>query len=742
MPAAARGLYAVAAGLVAVYVASTFFRERNTTSTFFDGWVGNLGYVSCAVLCLWRAISRRASRAAWLVIGISLILFALGAILWTTLVQFMDPVPYPSVADAAFLVFYPVAYLGVGLLIRQTIPRQSRSIWFDGIIAGLGVAALEAAIVIGQISRSNQGSFHTVLTNIAYPVGDLVLVTMVVTVFVMTRGRPGRMWWTLGLGLTVFAVADSVYVLRVTSGSYVTGTPLDGVWLVGTFLVATAAWQTRERPTTAEPKPSLVVPTLFGLTSIGISVWASVKTVLPLAEALATAALVVAIARIASDYRQLRAMAETKRQAHTDDLTGLPNRRHFYETLRSRIGPEASVAVLMIDLDRFKEINDSLGHDVGDEVLRQLGPRLTAVIGANDFVARLGGDEFGVIVTPLASITDATDLAGRIRDELRKPFELDSLPLRVDASVGIAIAPVDGDDENVLLQKADVAMYEAKRSRQPWQVYSSEIDDHTRDRLELIEDLRDAVERCELEVHFQPKVDLATGACFGVEALVRWRHPQRGLLSPVLFLPLADQTGMTDPLLRYVLDRSLAQQAAWARAGHDVSVAVNLAAANLRNERLPEEIEVLLAAHGVAASRLTLELTEESVIGDIEQAVRTLDRLRALGVELSVDDFGTGFSSLSYLRQLPVSELKLDRTFLAGVPGDERAIAIVRSTIDLAHSLSLCIVAEGVETLEALTAIAAMGCDAAQGYLLGRPLPAGDVDLQPRELATKRQVSC
>jgi len=436
--------------------------------------------------------------------------------------------------------------------------------------------------------------------------------------------------------------------------------------------------------------------------------------------------LLLAIGRSAYAFRQLRALAESKREARTDELTGLPNRRLFFERLAACFPPGAlpqRIAVLMIDLDRFKEINDSLGHHVGDDVLRQIGPRLSTVVRGMDTVARLGGDEFGLLISPLDSPSTAVHVAERVREVLRQPFELESMSLRVDASIGIALAPDHGTEPGALLQKADFAMYAAKRERQPWQIYSSEHASNTRERLELMEDLRDALQRAEFVVHYQPKFDLFSGMVTAVEALARWQHPKRGILQPAAFLELVEESGLMGEFTMAVLDQALIQQARWVDDGYDLDVAVNLSPANLRDEDLANKIAVLIARRGVRPGSITLEITEDSFIADPDQALRVLGKLKAAGVEISIDDYGTGFSSLTYLRRLPVSELKLDRTFLTGAPQDKRAVSVIRSTVDLAHSLGLRIVVEGVEDLDALALVAGLGCDSAQGFLLGRPMP-------------------
>ena len=385
--------------------------------------------------------------------------------------------------------------------------------------------------------------------------------------------------------------------------------------------------------------------------------------------------------------------------------------------------------MLLIDLDRFKEINDSLGHHVGDDVLRQLGPRLTATVRSTSTVARLGGDEFGVVLSPLVDPATATDVAERVRDALRQPFQLEGMSLRVDASIGIALAPEHGTTPESLVQKADVAMFAAKRVHVPWQVYSAEHDQNARDRLELMEDLRDALRRHEIVLHYQPILDLSSGGVMGAEALARWQHPSRGILAPAVFLGLVTDAGLMGAFTMDVLDQAFLQQTRWTEMGYSLGVSVNISAASLRDDDLPDKIAAIIALHSIDPARITLEITEDCFIADPEQAMLILERLRALGVELAIDDYGTGFSSLTYIRRLPVTELKLDRTFLTGAPRDQRAVSVIRSTVDLAHSLDLRIVAEGIETLEALALVDRLGCDAAQGYLMGRPVPAEDFDL-------------
>jgi diguanylate cyclase (GGDEF)-like protein len=424
---------------------------------------------------------------------------------------------------------------------------------------------------------------------------------------------------------------------------------------------------------------------------------------------------------------QLR-LAQLATEAHQDPLTGLANRRRFIEELETTVYGDGGrpCAVLMIDLDRFKEANDSFGHSVGDHLLCLVGPRLQGALQDGDLLARMGGDEFAVLM-PEADAVRAQQVATRLGNALREAFVLDGTPLHVDASIGIAVCPDHGRDRSLLLARADTAMYAAKRGRHEFEVWGPDGTPDSRDRLETLEQLRDALDSEQLVNHYQPKLDLRTGEVFGVEALVRWDHPSRGLLYPDVFLPLAEQAGLMRRLALGVLERSLRDLHSWREAGHDLSVAVNLSVSNLQDVALPEQVEMLLEAFAVPAQELTLEITEDLLMADAARSQQVMTALRSLGVRLSIDDYGTGYSSLSYLRALPVDELKLDRSFVGQLTSDERAAAIVRSTLQLSRDLGMTMVVEGVEDAATLAALRGWGCEYAQGYFIARPLAAGEL---------------
>jgi diguanylate cyclase (GGDEF)-like protein/PAS domain S-box-containing protein len=420
-------------------------------------------------------------------------------------------------------------------------------------------------------------------------------------------------------------------------------------------------------------------------------------------------------------------------QAQHDALTGLPNREllsaRIIEALAKNRAGGAKTGLLLIDLDKFKEVNDTLGHACGDQLLAQIGPRLlTGALRANDTVARLSGDEFAVLLPNVHGISGAVGVAERVLTALHAPFTVGDTSADVAASIGVAVAPDHGTSPTDLLRHADTAMYEAKEAAAGVAVYEPERGERAPTRFGLLGQLRRALDRGELVVYYQPKLDLATGKLAGAEALVRWQHPQRGLLSPAEFVPVAETTGLIHRLTSHVLDVALAQVHAWALAGVEVPIAVNLSARCLHDRGLPRRVAAALERHQVPPAMLCLEITESSIMRDPVGALAVLRELAATGVRLSLDDFGTGYSSMTYLRQLPVTELKVDRSFVQDLASESADAVLVRSAVDLGHNLGLEVVGEGVEDSSTLDALRALGCDVAQGYFVARPMPAEAVD--------------
>jgi diguanylate cyclase (GGDEF)-like protein len=639
--------------------------------------------------------------------------------------------PFPSPADIGYLLFYPLMLAAVVALIRSQIRGLVWSVLLDSAVGALGAAAILAAL-LGPVLASAVTEPEALATAVAvaYPIFDLLLVAAIAGIASSPGLTMGPRWVLLVGGLLCFAAADIVYALLEVSGTYSVGDPLDAAWAVGLALMAVwvdAAGRPRTgRPVADTTTPALFVPAVAVAAGLGVLILGTQIAQPPAAVILAS--LTVSLAAIPLVFRQRL----LRRQSRTDDLTGLPNRRALYADAPALLhigsGRQRPSALLLLDLDRFKEVNDSLGHDVGDQLLVQVSTRLRAALPREALLARLGGDEFAILLGR-AGVTEATTLASGLGEALLTPFALEGLAVETRASIGIALFPDQGHDLSNLMRRADMAMYKAKSTRSGSHVYQSEDDSHGDIRLRTLQELRLALVSDQLRVHYQPKVSLLTGAVTGVEALVRWQRPDRGLLLPEEFLDLVEESGLMHQLTRVVLTKALDQAAVWRAAGHAFTIAVNMSASSLVNVQLPEQIVQLAHDRGLPASALMLEITEDFLMSDRERARAVLTRLRAAGIQIAVDDFGTGYSSLSYLRDLPIDELKLDRSFVIPMSDDARAASLVASTINLAHSLGLRMVAEGVETGAAYDELAKFGCDHAQGFFMSRPVPAADLDL-------------
>ncbi|MGZ6674422.1 MAG: putative bifunctional diguanylate cyclase/phosphodiesterase, partial [Solirubrobacteraceae bacterium] len=561
---------------------------------------------------------------------------------------------------------------------------------------------------------------------------------------VIDRKRPSRSAFNVAQYVLAIAAAGAVLVAagvlphhRDFSASDVPAILAAALvfFVINTGLVAgaiamTSGTRLRDQISSELIRQSATEGILLGLAPLAVLALDSAPVLLPL----------LALPMIAVQRAGRQALIAERLALH-DALTGLPNRVLFRMRTQHAIAGAGRtgthVAVMLLDLDRFKEINDTLGHHYGDEVLRQVGERLSGLLGEDDTVARLGGDEFAVLLRAVETPAAGVAVAAAVRRAIAEHFDVAGVRLELGASVGIASFPEHGQDVDVLMQRADVAMYQAKEGRTGVERYVPELDGNSVQRLALAGDLRTALEREEFVLHYQPKVDLRTNAGSGAEVLLRWAHPVHGWLAPDEFIPLAEHTGLIVPLTNYVLDHALRQMGAWRAQGLDIGVAVNLSARTLIERDLPDRIEAMCHRWAVPTNRLVLEITESMVVADPARALPILARLHELGVEIAVDDFGTGFSSMDYLKRLPVKEVKIDRSFVTTMATDARDAAIVRCTIDLARSLGLRVVAEGVESPDVRARLTAMGCDHAQGYSFSRALPQADFAawLTARELS-------
>jgi diguanylate cyclase (GGDEF)-like protein len=692
-------------------------------------------YLFAAGVC-WMAGQRvRSERTAWRALAVALLLSTVGNSVRTWSTGMTGAGDSPVLADAFNLAGYLTLYVTLVVLIRARVPRFHPSMWLDGIIGALGTLAVGVGFLIGPYLTGAADRPPLPMVELAMPTTDVLLLALLVAVGSILGARLDRTLLLVTAAMCCVLVGDIVLFTRSVDGAYIDGGTLELTWLAGICLVALAAHGARPQPAPARDGDArsrvgwrlVALPLACNVASLVVLAvgWGDEMPVV--AAWLAIGCVLAAIARTAVTFREVRALNEVRQQARTDELSGLPNRRALLEGARRMLDDATAArpaALLLLDLDGFKEVNDSLGHHAGDQLLRQVGPRLRDAIGDGELLGRLGGDEFAVLL-PQASLDEAQERAERLRERILQPFTVEGIRLHVGVSIGVATAPVPAASVQELLRCADVAMYAAKSAREGVHVYVPDPDGGTGDRLRTMEELRTALESDQLLVHLQPQVALADGRVVGAEALVRWQHPRRGLLSPAELLPAAEQAGLMRQLTDNVLELSLDAAARWWPV-HRVPVSVNLSAANVTDLDLPGKVEDALARHGLPAGALTLELVEDTLMADPERGRAVLGDLRRLGVRTSIDDYGTGYSSLAYLRHLPADELKLDRSLTSDVGADHRAAAIVEHTVALAHALGLRLVAEGVEDDATGRVLARLGCDVAQGYAIARPMPVDE----------------
>ena len=738
------GIYAGLAGLLVAYFVSLIVRPPDQSVRIVDSWGVGAFELFASALCLFRAVNSR-RRLVPLMLGIGILSWSIGDTVLAAESAGGGSPSVPSLADLFWLGFYPTIYVALVLLTRKHLNRTGATTWLDGAVAGLGAAALCACFAFNTILHSVGGSATTVATDLAYPIGDGLLLMLAVGGTAIIPGRKSPQWMLIAGAIAITAIGDTFNLFASSGSTSHLGAILNGIaWPCAILLISIAVWM---RPLQSSPlvqsrTVGFLLPGLGAVAGLSILVFDTVHQVTPVAVGLATATLIAVGIRLAVSVRGLRILTETRRrQAITDELTGLGNRRQLFNLLDAFFADHADpetvdrpLSLLYVDLDHFKEINDSFGHSAGDEVLRQLGPRLTSHLRATDALVRVGGDELAVLIMDTDS-TYAATVAERLIAELEQPFVLDTLSVRVGASIGIASAPTDATDSTALLRCADLAMYRAKVGPSPVELYRRDIDDDG-NRLRLVDELRDAILGGHLEVHFQPQLDLVTGTLSAMEALVRWPHPRLGLIPPLEFIPLAEEAGLMQSLTALVLERAVEQCAAWRAAGQMVTVSVNVSATNLLDSGFSQSVMAALARHDLAPASLILEITETTIIRDFDLCKIVIEQLRELGLGVSIDDFGAGVTSLAYLGSLAASELKLDRSFLTRLAtGDtERNLALVRATIALGHKLNMRVVAEGIEDLEALNLLASIGCDLAQGYFISEPMLAADLALPAARL--------
>jgi diguanylate cyclase (GGDEF)-like protein len=725
--------HAVLGAIVIAYLALLVVRPADQSSTLIDGWGMSAVEICAGLLCIAAAGRHGRERLVPVLLGIAVICWGSGDVVLTAISLGGAAVPSPSAADAFYILFFPLTYVALAIYVRGQARQLTRPNWLDGAVAGLGAAAVCAAFVFSSLVRSTHGSVLGTAVNLGYPVGDVLLLLLVTGGAALTSGR--RLpWLLLGGAFVANVFGDASNVLQ--SSSHL-GVIMNGAaWPVSSLLIAAAMWISPglTDPLATEKPAGFVLPGIASAAGLALLVLGTLRPINHVATALAAATLLMVVVRTGLSVRELRAQTRVRhRQSITDHLTGLGNRRRLFDALETcfAVAPDArpSLAFLFIDLNGFKKINDSFGHPVGDEALQRVGARLAHSLRPTDLLARIGGDEFAAVLLG-AGADEAAAVAKRICASLADPFTLNAVSAEISANIGIALAPQDADDPESLVERADAAMYRAKRDRTPFSFYGIELGQGAT-RLRLADELSAAIDDDRLVLHYQPQLDLRSDELTTVEALVRWQHPEHGLILPMRFLPLAEEAGLMSRLTEWVLTTALRQCAQWRAAGRDLRVSVNVSVGDLLDPGFPPAVAVALARAGLTPAQLTIEITETSIIHEFDRAQLAVRRLRDLGVHVSVDDFGSGFTSIAYLSDLAVAEMKLDRRFISPLAGaaSTRESELVRATIELGHALGLHVVAEGVEDPGTLALLRSLGCDLVQGFGIGRPVPASELPL-------------
>ena len=687
-----------------------------------------------AALIAVRAYRVAADRLAWALIAAGMAVSAAGDIVYALWVREGQS---PSAADPEYLAFYPFVYAGLLLLMRSRLKRVPLPIRLDPLVCALAGAAVGAALRAGPIHAAAVRVPATVLVGLIYPWGDLVLLALAAGMLPILGWRNGFRWGLLAIGFIGFAVADTAYLFETAEGTYRVGTMLDSLWPASSLLVAMASWAPRSStvPSPRRRLGSYTVPVACTVVALAVAVVGHNSR---LATTLAALSLIAVAARFSLTFRDVSMLAESHKQAMTDELTGLPNRRSLATALTAQSGSASAGltsatglssrrALLLLHLYEFQEITDSVGRHFGDELLCHIANRLTNCVRREDLLARVSDDEFAILLAEGSDLIAARAQAGRLLEALIEPFALDPITVQVDARIAIALCPDHCDHPQDLLNRAEAAIPHAKSAISKITVYDSAFEMYRDNDPNLVEELRAAlVEGDQLTVHYQPKINARDGSVHSVEALLRWQHPSRGLLLPEEFLSAAERAGLMRKVANRTINSALEQIRTWRDQGMPLAVAVNLSTTNLLDLDLVSTIERLLRTYGLPADCLIVEITESALV-DSTRSRNTVAALQHLGVRISLDDYGTGWSSLARLQDVSVDELKLDRIFVSRLAQDPRSVAIVRSTVALASSLGADLVAEGVEDEVTLSALRRYGCTITQGFVHSPPLPPDDL---------------
>jgi diguanylate cyclase (GGDEF)-like protein len=730
--------------LIALLVGVTWCVWYVLADVTVGSWLySTFGLACIALMALGLLLHRPARLLPWLLLLLGVVLLSVGDIGWFAYSLGGEEAPFPSILDGAYLAGYVAIAAGIVWLFRSRLPGGDHGSLIDALILTCGVGILVWIFLMAPQLGDQSLDLVSTLVALGYPLMDVLLIGVVARLLFQSAQRAPAFRLLLAY-LVLYSVTDFIYGVQVLEGTYVGGI-LDAGWILGIFLLATATLHPSMRDLGPSTKPSelklgrarlaaltlacllapaaFVVQTLRGQNAdVGVVIGGWVILFL-----LVLMRLSLTVESLRTTLRERHDLErELEYRALHDGLTGLANRHLFGERLHTALHDDGGmVGILFIDLDDFKTVNDTLGHEAGDELLVSVAARIRSAVRPTDLAARLGGDEFAILLVGVADEASAESAAYRVLDALRRPIQVQGNDYVACASIGVAVGSAPHVDASDLMRNADIAMYLAKgQGKQQVQLYQPALHADVARRLGVKADLQRAIDDREFVLHYQPIISLADGEIVSVEALVRWAHPTRGLVPPLEFIPTAEATGLILPLGRWILDEALRQAAEWQRElGRSIPMSVNLSAIQLEDATIIPDVAAALARHGLMAESLVLEVTESRDL-DRESIATTVEGLRALGVRIAIDDFGTGYSSFGCLGRLAVDYLKLDRKFVDAMGSDRREATLGRAIIQLGTSLGLETVAEGIETAAQLSTLRDLGVEYGQGFLVDRPMTA------------------
>jgi len=710
-----------------------------TLSGLAEGFVEEIGlpvaFVSLLVLatvgCTGEAMRDRHDRTAWMLLGLGVGLWTVAAASRNVFFDGTQSRPIPAWIDPIFLAFYPAVFAALILVIRGRMRRFNNLPWLDGLAAILTILALSLTFLHGSVRDMTGGDTAETVVLLAYPLGDLILLGLLAILLKINGPAREGPWLPMAIGLGFFAVADILFAVAAP-GSGTIAAPVWTLWMLGVLFMVVSTW--RDDGDVREVTPGheqLLFPLVFTVAVVVILIVGQTRDLLPSALFAAIAVLIVVLIRLLLSARENAKLFDARRTALTDELTGLASRRHLNERIRAIGDPDEPssppVNITIINLNRFKELNSALGHRAGDVLLSGVGARLNRSVARYGLLGRFGGDEFLLIADCSPDCPDSVEVARDIQQSLSTPFFVDGLRVHIDAAIGSSGSSTPGDEGSELVRRADVAMREAKSREVPFVEYSGAEIAMSRERLKMLEEFRAGLDRHELVLYFQPKVRLADRSVTSCEALVRWQHPDGAIITPFEFLQMAESAGLMHQVTGAVIRMTIEQMVAWKSENIKLGVALNLAMPNLLDTALPADLCSQLEEAGIHPPDLTVEITENIVMSDPERVLANLAQLREVGIRISLDDFGSGNTSLAYLRQLPLDEVKMDRGLVGDMVSDPRNAAIARAAISITHELGLQVVAEGVEEPETVQVLADLDCHEIQGYVFAKPMPAAEV---------------